>query len=61
MLLNVNQFESVPFVTSTSGVVIVTDPGDVEFIDFDRGTYVPTGFQTNIAISKVTNLIVTIT
>jgi len=53
MLLNVDQYQSVPYVSSTTGVVIVADPGDVEFIDFDRGTYVPTGFETNIAISKV--------
>jgi len=58
MLLNVDQLESVPSVTSTTGVVIVADPGDIEFIDFDSGTYVPTGFQTNIAISKVNKLLI---
>ncbi|XP_052217779.1 degenerin-like protein asic-2 isoform X2 [Dreissena polymorpha] len=52
LLLNVDQFESVPFVTSSSGVVIAPLYDVGEYLDANAGVFVPTGFQADIAVSK---------
>jgi hypothetical protein len=52
ILLNVDQSESIPFVTSSAGVVIGSDSRSQIFHE-NNGVFVPTGFETNIALSLV--------
>lgn len=53
LLLNVDQFESVPYVDSSSGVVICPLHDVGEYLDAHARVFVPTGFQANIAVLKV--------
>ena len=53
LLINVDQADSVPFVTSTGGIVITASSSDSTYFDKDNGIFVPTGFEANIALKKV--------
>ncbi|XP_053403217.1 degenerin unc-8-like [Mercenaria mercenaria] len=52
LLLNVDQRESIPLVTSSAGVVVGTDAESWYFHE-NHGVFIPTGFETNIALSSV--------
>ncbi|XP_052221907.1 acid-sensing ion channel 5-like [Dreissena polymorpha] len=52
LLLNIDQLQSVPFVTSESGVLICPLYDVGKYLDANAGVFVPTGFQADIAVSK---------
>ncbi|KAH3830223.1 hypothetical protein DPMN_103464 [Dreissena polymorpha] len=52
LLLNVDQYANVPFVTSSSGVVIYPLYDVGEYLDANALVYVPPGFKADIAVSQ---------
>ncbi|KAH3710079.1 hypothetical protein DPMN_069545 [Dreissena polymorpha] len=55
LLLNVDQYADVPFVTSSSGVVIYPLHDVGEYLDANALVYVPPGFKADIAVSQSVN------
>ncbi|WAR28512.1 UNC8-like protein [Mya arenaria] len=56
LLLNVDQAETVPFVTSSSGVLIIPSDRFNDYIDVNKGVFVPTGFEASVALRKKSTL-----
>ena len=55
LLLNVNQNEGIPFVTSSAGVAISvrSSTDNSEHFNIDGSIFLPTGFEASVALKKV--------
>ncbi|XP_052762264.1 acid-sensing ion channel 5-like [Mya arenaria] len=52
MLLNVDQEQSIPFVTSSTGVLVIPSHEYHDHVETNQGIFVPTGFEANVALRK---------
>ncbi|XP_052762258.1 amiloride-sensitive sodium channel subunit beta-like [Mya arenaria] len=52
ILLNVDQEQSIPFVTSSTGVLVIPSHVFHDHVETNQGIFVPIGFEANVALRK---------
>ena len=54
LILNVNQLDGVPFVTSSAGVILAVSDNEHRRVNPKTdGIKIPTGFETNVILNMV--------